>query len=1041
MDTYIKTKIIQRHATSSEWIDSTYVPLKGELIIYDVDETHELPRVKIGDGATPINDLPFTITQADLAENDPTSAAYVKNRLLYEETTSVDVVPETTFTFTDNQYIVYGEEWAVQEGKTYIVRFDDAEYECICKSGVYNDMPCLLIGNVSLINSSAENTQEPFVVGVISGVGSGVFVADTETSHKVAVINNDIVYHRLPKEYLPEGYGYFNGEALTLLPETDLMFTDDYQAWGVDNIAELMREGKEYTVTINGVEYTGVAMAHNLMGFEVTGFGNQVVVGGENTGEPFFAATGVMNGNSLFAIFDLTGATAVKASLVKYEEEAVLFDERLIGDWVARKKLGTVELLPEITFEWIFDEDGGDYNYLLNQPILLEIGKEYKVVLNGNTYQCIGTDTSSQVPNACYLDVGGQLWVVSDGMNTTLIENEIDANEPATIAIYTEGETPNKIPAEYLPKGYGYFGDVKTEVEKILVPETSVEISDATGRYMAETDSPAWVSPLSFESGKVYKVLFDDVGYSCAAHVYSDEGIAWLGNMGAFDSTMPNTGEPFLYLCSLSGDIDGTTPVQIRSEEARGKTVSLSIYTETEVTEVTKFNGRLMPNGLGYLEGEDSVTVTNTLTFNGNMTDKVNFTLDNTNYFVKITDSPVEISLLYGATIEGYGQQAVITEDICQDMSAQVGVPCYFAGDYVVICYEDGFFMGYNFPKGIYVTNTPNVGYVSSIKALTDCFTIETRAIPHLIDERLIGDWVARKEEQEIEIVPEMEAELSTTTMTAGFNEGEQGHCALSLDKTYNFTFKGVEYKGLKATEINDGTHLILQVATSDFNYNYFVSGYDTLDGMCSLASTSEDDKGAIVTFSIAEAALAPVKIPEEYLPDVPTFDLTELGLDNLIVDGEISVMPLYNSAMHSAIYSALKKGKAKFRLKVNSTYTVIDCSIAEYGTTIMGYQCTFFTTQAMNPESLIGIILDFDGDASLSARAFTVNNTAPVDSVIINSSTESSNETYRLTVDDDGIPYVTNVNESTGEKLVTETIMKSNIESYINEALLGGAW
>lgn len=327
----------------------------------------------------------------------------------------------------------------------------------------------------------------------------------------------------------------------------------------------------------------------------------------------------------------------------------------------------------------------------------------------------------------------GNTGTEAEFVNSLSVQSDLAETDPTSAAYIKHSE------------GYGYFGEVKNEVEKILVPETSVEISDATGRYLAGTDSPAWVSPLSFESGKVYKVLFDDVGYSCAAHVYSDEGIAWLGNMGAFDSTMPNTGEPFLYLCSLSGDIDGTTPVQILSEEARGKTVTFSIFEETEAREVKPFDGRLMPNGLGYLEGEDGITATNMLTFNGDMTDKVNYTLDGANYFVKITDSPVEISLLYGATVEAYGQQTVITEDICQDMSAQVGVPCYFAGDYVVICYEDGFLVGFDFPKGIYVTNTPNVGYVSSIKALTDCFTIETKAIPHLLDPRLMPEYLQKE--------------------------------------------------------------------------------------------------------------------------------------------------------------------------------------------------------------------------------------------------------------------------------------------------------
>lgn len=51
----VKTRIIQKHDSSANWAKATtFVPLKGEIIIYD-----DLGRVKIGDGATKVNDLQF----------------------------------------------------------------------------------------------------------------------------------------------------------------------------------------------------------------------------------------------------------------------------------------------------------------------------------------------------------------------------------------------------------------------------------------------------------------------------------------------------------------------------------------------------------------------------------------------------------------------------------------------------------------------------------------------------------------------------------------------------------------------------------------------------------------------------------------------------------------------------------------------------------------------------------------------------------------------------------------------------------------------
>lgn len=50
----------QKRATEADWLKATsFAPLAGELIIYEPDETHAYPRVKVGDGVTLVNDLPF----------------------------------------------------------------------------------------------------------------------------------------------------------------------------------------------------------------------------------------------------------------------------------------------------------------------------------------------------------------------------------------------------------------------------------------------------------------------------------------------------------------------------------------------------------------------------------------------------------------------------------------------------------------------------------------------------------------------------------------------------------------------------------------------------------------------------------------------------------------------------------------------------------------------------------------------------------------------------------------------------------------------
>lgn len=56
----LKSRIVHKHDVAANWALATnFSPLKGEIIVYDPDENNEQPRVKVGDGETNVNDLPF----------------------------------------------------------------------------------------------------------------------------------------------------------------------------------------------------------------------------------------------------------------------------------------------------------------------------------------------------------------------------------------------------------------------------------------------------------------------------------------------------------------------------------------------------------------------------------------------------------------------------------------------------------------------------------------------------------------------------------------------------------------------------------------------------------------------------------------------------------------------------------------------------------------------------------------------------------------------------------------------------------------------
>lgn len=72
----MKVQIIHKHKLEVEWLETDYIPAQGELVIYDTEigedgTTLSIPnyrnfpynyeRVKIGDGFTGVNHLPFTM--------------------------------------------------------------------------------------------------------------------------------------------------------------------------------------------------------------------------------------------------------------------------------------------------------------------------------------------------------------------------------------------------------------------------------------------------------------------------------------------------------------------------------------------------------------------------------------------------------------------------------------------------------------------------------------------------------------------------------------------------------------------------------------------------------------------------------------------------------------------------------------------------------------------------------------------------------------------------------------------------------------------
>lgn len=90
-------RIQQKHDVEANWLKATtFIPKAGELIVYDIDESHITPRFKIGDGQTLVNNLPFSLSndftneEKDKLANIPT-AVDEADVILFEEFTSEQI--------------------------------------------------------------------------------------------------------------------------------------------------------------------------------------------------------------------------------------------------------------------------------------------------------------------------------------------------------------------------------------------------------------------------------------------------------------------------------------------------------------------------------------------------------------------------------------------------------------------------------------------------------------------------------------------------------------------------------------------------------------------------------------------------------------------------------------------------------------------------------------------------------------------------------------------------------------------------------------
>ena len=102
------SRIIHKHDTEENWIKATnFIPKQGEIIVYDIDNNHNYERIKIGDGTTKVNTLPFIDkTLADLigTKDDTVTVDTAFGRIAQAQATA-EAAQGSAENATNNSYI------------------------------------------------------------------------------------------------------------------------------------------------------------------------------------------------------------------------------------------------------------------------------------------------------------------------------------------------------------------------------------------------------------------------------------------------------------------------------------------------------------------------------------------------------------------------------------------------------------------------------------------------------------------------------------------------------------------------------------------------------------------------------------------------------------------------------------------------------------------------------------------------------------------------------------------------------------------------
>lgn len=415
-----KTRLLMKHDIEANWLKAeNFIPLEGEIVVYDADETHSRPRMKIGDGKTKVGALSFVSPETtkpymQLVTNADGETIWEARTHYIEE---VVILPETSFIESDisENGILLTTPFILEEGKEYAVLYNGTKYTSTAIVISRNadsdgdgiaDFDGLCLGNPSPFGE--EDNGLPFVLmGTSNGhvidtdPNSGlnvyaVFIPlDGTTSGSFSLIGGqakklDPQFYDAADWAANEGEaGYiknrthYDGEYIEYLPETEIELLDlgGFYAYEgtipLGKIAEIELD-KEYTITYDGVNYN-----YKFSEFE-SGIvaGNTTLLTGQGSDDPIligFQSITDQDCSLIFADMEATESKTVKIKISNEENRTVKLDKKFLPDGLFyMEQTDSVEIGRGTT--------DTTYEGSLETTASLEENKEYIVIIQGKEY-------------------------------------------------------------------------------------------------------------------------------------------------------------------------------------------------------------------------------------------------------------------------------------------------------------------------------------------------------------------------------------------------------------------------------------------------------------------------------------------------------------------------------------------------------------------------------------------------------------------------------------------------------------------------------